>query len=342
MDISTPLSSKRAALLARLAAERGYLLQRLEGLDEATLTHDPVFDGWTVAALLAHLAYWDALDADRLGKLADGRPGDIEPIGAGEDTVDARNAALQRRFAGLPFEQGLALCQKENRSLMLALERLPDGLLFGRGACDMKGGLAVMLHLAATLPLDQLPVELGLIFYDREEGPFTRIATAIGKYWVCKRAPAFAHEAMECLGGPGYVEETGLPRLYREAPVNSIWEGSGNVNALDLLRAMARSPESLDAYLQALAPAAGCDPAFDEQLSDVLNALAAGATEGRARWLAERMVLLLQTALLVQHAPAFVSDAFITARLRQNEGTYGVVDLAAQDVEAILERARPA
>ncbi len=132
MDTLTPLSPARAALLARLAAERAYLLQQLEGLDEATLTHDPVFDGWTAAALLAHLAYWDAFDADRLGKLADGRLGDIEPVGVGEDTVDARNAALQRRFAGLPFEQGLALCQKENRGLMLALERLPDGRLFGR------------------------------------------------------------------------------------------------------------------------------------------------------------------------------------------------------------------
>lgn len=133
MDVlESSLSPRRATLLARLAAERAYLLQRLEGLDEATLTHDPVFAGWTTAALLAHLAYWDALDADRLGKLADGRPGDIEPLGVGEDTVDVRNAALQRRFAGLPFDQGLALCQKENRSLMLALERLPDALLFRR------------------------------------------------------------------------------------------------------------------------------------------------------------------------------------------------------------------
>ncbi len=132
MDMLAYLSPDRAVLLARLAAERAYLLQRLEGLDEATLTHDSVFDGWTVAALLAHLAYWDALEADRLGKLADGRPGDIEPPGVGADTVDAHNAALQRRFAGLPFSQGLALCQKENRSLMLALDRLPDALLFGR------------------------------------------------------------------------------------------------------------------------------------------------------------------------------------------------------------------
>jgi len=133
-----------------------------------------------------------------------------------------------------------------------------------------------------------------------------------------------------------------LPRLYREAPVNSIWEGSGNVNALDLLRAIARNPESLDAYLQNLAPASGCDEAFDNGLRDLLNALAqnpAGAP-ARARWLAEKMVLLLQASLLVQYAPSAVSEAFIAARLGQAEGTYGVVDLAAQDVEAILERAR--
>ncbi|MBK6763467.1 MAG: acyl-CoA dehydrogenase family protein [Micrococcales bacterium] len=174
-----------------------------------------------------------------------------------------------------------------------------------------------------------------------EQAALRRIALPMSKYYVCKRAPGLTFEAMECLGGVGYVEETGMPRLYREAPVNSIWEGSGNVNALDLLRAIARNPESLDAYLQALAPAAGCDEAFDTQLRDVLNALAqnpAGAP-ARARWLAERMVLLLQSALLVQHAPSAVSDAFIATRLRQSAGTYGVVDLGAQDVAAILERA---
>ncbi len=175
-----------------------------------------------------------------------------------------------------------------------------------------------------------------------EQAAFRRIALPMSKYYVCKRAPGLTFEAMECLGGVGYVEETGLPRLYREAPVNSIWEGSGNVNALDLLRAIARNPESLDAYLQNLAPASGCDEAFDNGLRDLLNALAqnpAGAP-ARARWLAEKMVLLLQASLLVQYAPSAVSEAFIAARLGQAEGTYGVVDLAAQDVEAILERAR--
>jgi putative acyl-CoA dehydrogenase len=174
-----------------------------------------------------------------------------------------------------------------------------------------------------------------------EQAALRRIALPMSKYYVCKRAPGLTFEAMECLGGVGYVEETGMPRLYREAPVNSIWEGSGNVNALDLLRAISRNPESLDAYLQALAPAAGCDEAFDAGLRDVLDALAGAVSQGRARWLAEKMVLLLQASLLVQHAPSAVSDAFIATRLRGHEGTYGVVDLGAQDVDAILERATP-
>lgn len=170
-----------------------------------------------------------------------------------------------------------------------------------------------------------------------EQAALRRIALPMSKYYVCKRAPGLTFEAMECLGGVGYVEETGMPRLFREAPVNSIWEGSGNVNALDLLRAMGRNPESLDAYLQALAPAAGCDPAFDELLTEVLSGL--GQDQARARWLAEKMVLLLQASLLVQYAPPFVAEAFIASRLRSSEGTYGVLDLGAQDVAAILERA---
>ena len=106
-----------------------------------------------------------------------------------------------------------------------------------------------------------------------EQAAFRRIALPMSKYYVCS-APGLTFEAMECLGGVGYVEDTGMPRLYREAPVNSIWEGSGNVNALDLLRAISRNPESLDAYLQNPRPAAGCDEAFDTGLRDVLNALA--------------------------------------------------------------------
>lgn len=137
MDLlESSISPRRAALLARLAAERSFLLQQLEGLDEATLTHDPVFGGWTAAGLLAHLAYWDALTADWLAKLADGRPGDIRAAGVVNGSLDARNADVQRRFAGLPFAQGVAMCQKERRGLLLALQRLPDNTLQRRVYLD--------------------------------------------------------------------------------------------------------------------------------------------------------------------------------------------------------------
>src|SRR4029434_4460608 len=124
---------------------------------------------------------------------------------------------------------------------------------------------------------------------DEAERLFARVATAIAKYWVTRRAPAFAFEAMECLGGAGYVEESGLPRLYREAPVNSIWEGSGNVNTLDVLRALRQSPAVLDAYLAEIGLASGADGRFDAAVKDLLQSLAdLDGMEARARRLAER------------------------------------------------------
>lgn len=125
-----PNAPQRAALLARLAAERAHLLGLLEGLDEATLTRAPVVDGWTAAALLAHLAYWDALFADRLAKLADGRRDEILPLV--NEARDARNAEHQAQLDGLNFPQAVAIAQKERRTLLAALDQLPDSLLFGR------------------------------------------------------------------------------------------------------------------------------------------------------------------------------------------------------------------
>ena len=116
--LESSISPRRADLLARLAAERSFLLQQLEGLDEATLTHDPVFGGWTAAGLLAHLAYWDALTADWLSKLADGRPGDIRAAGNVDGALDTLVADRQRRFAGLPFAQGVSLCHHDRRVLL--------------------------------------------------------------------------------------------------------------------------------------------------------------------------------------------------------------------------------
>ncbi len=126
------ISPRRAALLARLAAERSFLLQQLEGVGEVALNHDTVYESWPLPAVLAHLAYWDALTADWLAKLADGRPADIRAAGVVDVPLDARNAALRRQFAGLAFPAAVAMCQKERRSLLMALQRLPDDALHRR------------------------------------------------------------------------------------------------------------------------------------------------------------------------------------------------------------------
>ncbi|NUT91902.1 MAG: DNA alkylation response protein, partial [Saccharothrix sp.] len=171
------------------------------------------------------------------------------------------------------------------------------------------------------------------------ERAFRRIATAIGKYWVTKRAPMFAAEALECLGGNGYVEDSGMPRLYREAPLNSIWEGSGNVNALDVLRVLGKEPEAAQALLAELSLARGADPRLDAAVNDIAAALSSPAdVEVRARHLVERMAIALQASLLVRHAPSAVADAFCAARLGGGGYAFGTLP-AGTDFTAILDRA---
>ncbi len=134
---------------------------------------------------------------------------------------------------------------------------------------------------------------------------FKRLATAVGKYWTCKRAPNHAFEALECLGGAGYVEESGMPRLYREAPLASIWEGSGNVMSLDVLRALTRSPRSLEVFFAEVELAAGADRRLDDRVAALKDQFSDPATlETRARRVVEDMALCLQGSLLVRHGPA--------------------------------------
>jgi putative acyl-CoA dehydrogenase len=161
---------------------------------------------------------------------------------------------------------------------------------------------------------------------DAREAAFARIATAIAKYWICKRGPAHAAEALECLGGNGYVEESGMPRVYRQLPLLSIWEGSGNVVCLDVLRALQREPETLEAFLDELEP---------EQRAEAEDAVA-DADESSARRVVERLATALQASLLVRQAPAAVADAF-----RARQGTaYGTL-AGSVDTAAIIERHRP-
>jgi putative acyl-CoA dehydrogenase len=178
--------------------------------------------------------------------------------------------------------------------------------------------------------------------YDEEDAPFRRLATAVAKYWVCKSTPPLVAEALECLGGNGYVEESVLPRLYRESPVNSVWEGAGNVNALDVLRAVARQPESLAALLAEIDLAAGAEPRLDVAVAELRRELADPAdVELRARRLVERLALCLQGSLLVRHGAAAVADAFCASRLGGEGGrVYGTLP-AGFRLAAIIERHRP-
>src|SRR5690606_4194646 len=177
---------------------------------------------------------------------------------------------------------------------------------------------------------------------DEHESALLRVLTPVVKYWTCKRAPQHAAEALECLGGAGYVEESPLPRLYRQSPVNGVWEGSGNVICLDVLRAMARAPESVDAYWAEVGLAAGADARLDaavEALGKELTDL--DSIELRARRIVEQMAVVLQGSLLVRHAPAAVADAFCASRLAGESGrAFGTLP-AGVDVAAIVERALP-
>ena len=177
---------------------------------------------------------------------------------------------------------------------------------------------------------------------DPQEDLLVRLVTAVGKYWICKRTPTHAYEAMECIGGSGVMEDSMMPRLYREAPVNAIWEGSGNVQCLDVLRAMTKTPAVVDAYFAEVRQARGAHAVLDRFVAALATDLGdLSGVEYRARDLVDRLALALQASLLVRHAPSFVSDAFCHSRLGQTgQHNYGTLPRGV-DVTAIIERATP-
>ncbi|MFF3862893.1 acyl-CoA dehydrogenase family protein [Streptomyces sp. NPDC002209] len=174
-----------------------------------------------------------------------------------------------------------------------------------------------------------------------QERAFLRIAVPAAKYWVTKRCTPMVAEALECLGGNGYVEESGMPRLLRESPLNSIWEGSGNVQALDVLRALQREPQALNAYLQEVGQARGADHRLDSAVKGLLTELAdLEGIEARARRVVERIALVLQGSLLVRWAPPEVADAFCASRLGGDGGAaFGTLPHSL-GLGALVERAR--
>ncbi len=223
--------------------------------------------------------------------------------------------------------------------------RLVDQPLMGSVLAD----LVIEAEAAAVLAMRLAGAADRAARGDRGEAALLRIALPAAKYWVCKRAPAHAAEALECLGGNGYVEDSGMPRLYRDAPLNSIWEGSGNVTALDLLRALVRGagdtagPEPGEVLWAELAQAGGADPRLDNAVARLSAGLAAARgnpdSARQARRLAELSALTIQGALLVRHAPAAVADAFCASRLDGDWGhAYGTLP-ARIDTAAIVGRA---
>ncbi|MGW0953667.1 acyl-CoA dehydrogenase family protein [Streptomyces sp. NPDC002545] len=208
----------------------------------------------------------------------------------------------------------------------------------------------LMRNVLADLALESeaattLALRLAAAYDDggEQERALLRIAVPAAKYWVTKRCAPLTVEASECLGGNGYVEESGMPRLVRESPLNSIWEGAGNVQALDVLRALTREPQALDAYLREVGLARGADHRLDAAIKQLLTELAElEGAEARARRLTERLALVLQGALLVRYAPPDVADAFCASRLGGEWGAaFGALPHTL-NLAAVVERARPA
>ena len=224
------------------------------------------------------------------------------------------------------------------RSLSEALHHVRHRKAFGRLLIDQP----LMRNVLADLAVESQAATLLMMRlargYDRREAPFRRLATAVSKFWICKRAPAFVAEALECLGGNGYVEESGLPRVYREAPLNSIWEGSGNVMCLDVLRAVAKEPDSLAAVLEEIRLGATADRRLDAFV-DALSERLMRPQESEARRLVEGLALALQGSLLVRFAAPAVADAFCVSRLGGDRGqVFGTLP-AQVDAGAIVAAA---
>ncbi|GAA4085228.1 acyl-CoA dehydrogenase family protein [Zhongshania borealis] len=196
---------------------------------------------------------------------------------------------------------------------------------------EIEGSLALTMRMARALDSSQDPAEQLLM----------RLGTAVGKFWICKRTPGHAYEAMECLGGNGVIENCILPRLYREAPINAIWEGSGNIQALDVLRAIAKTPAVLAQWFTELGMSSGLFADLDRAVSQLQDAFKnLGDPAYQARQLVEQLALTMQASLLARHAPSAVAEAFVRSRLGGRQAIYGCLPEGV-DLAAILDRVLP-
>lgn len=200
-------------------------------------------------------------------------------------------------------------------------------------AIESEAALAISMRIAHSLDNLQSNPD------DEQEARFSRVATAIGKYWICKRTAQFTYECMECIGGVGVVEDNVLPRLYRESPINAIWEGSGNVQCLDVLRAMQKDPKVVDAFMAELAKAGGRFDVYDQYLNALKHEFRDVETlEYRARSVVEKLAMAWQASTLIQYGDSVVAEAFVASRLTGDQGQYYGTLPVEVDVKQILSR----
>ena len=201
---------------------------------------------------------------------------------------------------------------------------------------ELEGSVAMTMRMGEAL--DRCQADAG----NEHEALLLRLGLPVGKYWICKRTPNHAYEAMECLGGNGVTEDFILARLYRDAPINAIWEGSGNIQALDMLRAVSKSPEVLDAWFDELASTRSTSPVLDRAVTSIKDMLSdADSAEYRARRLVEGLALTMQASLLLRADCPAVAEAFIASRLDHTaDRNYGTLPVGC-DLDTILERADP-
>ena len=238
------------------------------------------------------------------------------------------------------------------QALVRAIHHTRHRQAFGRPLVDQPLMRNVLMDLALE---SEAATTLGLRLaaaVDEGDAAFSRLAVAVGKYWVCKRTAPMVAEALECLGGNGFVEENGLARLYREAPLNSIWEGSGNINALDVVRAVTWEPAAVAAFTAELDLARGADRRLDAAIDSTVSGMQGAAdpfdqsaAQSGARAFAEQLATTLQASLLTRFAPAYLSEAFVASRLGGAHGhTFGTLPNELVDASAgkVIERSFPA
>jgi putative acyl-CoA dehydrogenase len=286
---------------------------------------------------------------DKLGNRSNAS-GEVEFAGASAQLVGEEGRGIQTimemvRHTRLDCALGSAASMR--KAVAEATHHAAHRSVFGRRLIEQP----LMRNVLADLCLESeaatsLAIRLAAAFdraVDNErEHKFSRIATALAKYWITKRAPLLVAEALECLGGSGYVEESSLPRLYRDAPLNSLWEGAGNVQCLDVLRAMRKDAGAVEAVEQEITSAIGHSSFFDRFVRKLVSAKQVGdESEFGARRLVEKMALALQAASLIKSGNQVLADTFCAARLTESSGlVFGTLP-SENGVALLLERAQP-